>query len=282
MREACRIVGLDAGDAALIRAGENTLYRLTGGLVARVTRSGQIASAKKEVWVSHWLAQQGLPVVEAVPGLDATEVGGRAVTFWHELPPHRPGTTVELAELLRLVHALPVPDFDLPSLAPFVRLRERITEAEQLDDGNRAWLLERLAGLERRYDALRPGLPWGAVHGDAWTGNVAVTAEGPVLLDLERFAFGPPEWDLTSVAVNYTTFGNVSAEEWTRFGERYGYDVTGWASFDLLRDIRELRKVTFAVQLAGQRPDIADQARYRIACLRGEHGSRPWGWTGVP
>lgn len=31
-----------------------------------------------------------------------------------------------------------------------------------------------------------------------------------------------------------------------------------------------------------RRPDIAEQAAYRLACLRGEHGSRPWGWMGVP
>ncbi len=83
-------------------------------------------------------------------------------------------------------------------------------------------------------------------------------------------------------AVNYTTFGYVSAEEWTGFCKHYGRDVTAWAGFEVLRDIRELRKVTFAVQMAKQRSDLAEQARYRLACIRGEHGSRPWGWTGVP
>ena len=109
-----------------------------------------------------------------------------------------------------------------------------------------------------------------------------VTEHGPVLLDLERFAYGPPEWDLASVAVNHTTFGNISTEEWANFTAHYGQDVTMWAGFEVLRDVRELRKVTFAVQMAGQRADIAEQARYRLACLRGEHGPRPWSWTAVP
>jgi aminoglycoside phosphotransferase (APT) family kinase protein len=129
---------------------------------------------------------------------------------------------------------------------------------------------------------LPPGLPWCAIHGDAWGGNVAVTEAGPVLLDLERFAFGPPEWDLTGVAVSYTTFGSVSTDEWAKFCQRYGHDVTTWDGFEAFRDIRELRKVTFAVQMAEQRQDIAEQAQYRIACMRGERGPRPWGWTGVP
>lgn len=177
--------------------------------------------------------------------------------------------------------SLPLPDFDLPPLAPFIRLRERIDEATLLSDENRGWLLTQLSGLEVRYTALPPGKPWCAIHGDARTGNVVVTGHGPVLLDLERFAHGPPEWDLSSIAVNYTTFGNYPAEVWNDFCQRYGDDVTTWDGFAILRDARELRKVTFAVQMAPHREDIAEQARYRLACLRGEHGPRPWGWTGV-
>jgi hypothetical protein len=283
LAEARARAGLDAGRAELIRAGENTLYRLPNSVVARVTRRGQLAAAVKEVAVSGWLTGLGVPVVAALNDVDhPVEVGGRAVTFWHELPPHRPGTLTELADLLRQLHAVPPPPFELPPLAPFVRLRERTEEAGSLTAEDRAWLLSHLAGLQRRYAELPPGRPWCAVHGDAWRGNVAVTADGPLLLDLERFAHGPPEWDLASVAVNYTTFGNVSADEWTGFCERYGYDVTTWIGFDVLREARELRKVTFAAQLADRRPDIAQQARYRLACVRGQCGPRPWGWTGVP
>jgi aminoglycoside phosphotransferase (APT) family kinase protein len=151
-----------------------------------------------------------------------------------------------------------------------------------LPEEDRTWLLQRLADLEGCYSGMPAGLPWCAVHGDAWSGNVAVTEQGPILLDLERFAYGPPEWDLTSIAVSYTTFGSLSAEEWAAFCERYEYDVTTWAGFEVFRDIRELRKVTFAVQMSGQREDIAEQARYRIACLRGRRGPRPWAWKGVP
>ncbi len=281
--EACARVGLDATHVDLIRAGENMLYWLAGSVVARVTREGQLAAAAKEVRVSRWLVGLGVPVVVALTDVDQpVEVNGRAVTFWRELPPHRRGNLTELADLLRQLHAVPAPDFELPPLAPFVRLGERIEEATSLAAHDRDWLLRRLTDLQEQYAKLPPGRPWCAVHGDAWRGNVAVTNDGPVLLDLERFAYGPPEWDLASVAVNYTTFGNVSAEEWVAFCERYGQDVTTWRGFEVLRDIRELRKVTFAVQMAGQRPDIAEQAKYRLACVRGECGPRPWGWTGVP
>jgi len=281
--EACRAIGLNGADAEMFRAAENTLYTLPHGIVARVTRTGQASAAAKEVRVSRWLAALGVPVVEALADIEQpVRVSGRAVTFWRELPPHRYSTITELADVLRRLHALPAPDFELPSVAPFVRLRERIAEATALSVGDRSWLLQHLTNLEARYAALPSGMPWCAVHGDAWAGNLVVTEHGPVLLDLERFAHGPPEWDLTSIAVDYTTFGDMPADQWSDFCERYGYDVTTWEGFEVMRDVRELRKVTFAVQMAGQRPDIAEQAAYRLACVRGERGPRPWGWTGVP
>lgn len=60
------------------------------------------------------------------------------------------------------------------------------------------------------------------------------------------------------------------------------HDITTWDGFDTLRDIRELRKVTFAWQMAAERPDLAGQASYRLRCIQGKHGPRPWGWVGVP
>ncbi|MGH3663716.1 MAG: phosphotransferase enzyme family protein [Micromonosporaceae bacterium] len=282
LAEACHAVGMDSSEAELIRAGENMLYRLPGGVVARVSRPGQFDAAVREVKVSRWLRSHGVPVVEALGDVDQpVAVDGRAVTFWRELLVRRDGSLVELALLLRTLHSLPAPPFDLPPLSPFVRLRERITECASLQLEDRTWLLDRLNTLQQRYAELPPGLPWCAVHGDAWDGNVAVTDDGPVLLDLERFAYGPPEWDLASVAVDHVTFGLVAIEDWEAFRSRYGRDVITWPGFELLRDIRELRKVTFAWQIASERHDIVEQARYRLDCLRGERGPRPWGWTAV-
>jgi aminoglycoside phosphotransferase (APT) family kinase protein len=117
---------------------------------------------------------------------------------------------------------------------------------------------------------------------DAWGGNIVATAAGPVVLDLERFAYGPPEWDLASIAVDHFTFGSLSDAEWAAFCHRYGSDVTQWAGYPILRDARELRKVTFAAQMAATNPALEENARYRLACIRGLHGPRPWYWKPVP
>ncbi len=283
LRIACARVGVEYAGHELIRASENTIFRLPGAVVARVSRSGQLAAAGKEVAVSRWLAACGVPVVEVLSDVDQpVAVDGRAVTFWQELPPHRYSTLAELATVLRHLHSLPPPTFDLPAVEPFVRLRGRIVESELLSAVDRDWLLGHLRDLEERFATLPAGLPWCAVHGDVWAGNVVVADGPPILLDLERFATGPPEWDLTSIAVDYTTFGDLTAGQWAAFAAEYGYDVTTWAGFGTLRDARELRKVTFALQMAAQRPELTREAGLRLRCIQGLHGPRPWGWMGVP
>lgn len=284
MIAACRRLEIDHTGAELIRAGENTLFRLPGGIVARVSRPGQITAARKEIRVSQWLQANGIPVIEHIPHLpQPVDVDGVAVTFWRELPAHREGSIEQVAEVLRRIHALhPPAALELPPLAPFTRLEQRIAEATVLHQADQDWLLERLAHLERRYDDMLDAHSVGAVHGDAWGGNIVATTDGPVVLDLERFADGPPEWDLTSIAVDHFTFGTMSAEEWAAFCRHYGRDVAEWPGFPVLRDARELRKVTFAAQMATQFPHLAAQARYRLACIRGEQGPRPWNWTPVP
>lgn len=65
-----------------------------------------------------------------------------------------------------------------------------------------------------------------AVHGDAWPGNIVRTVDGVLMMDLERFSVGPPEWDLVSTAVRAMTTGAVSMREYDRLCAVYGYDVT--------------------------------------------------------
>jgi len=246
LARACQQVGLDSTDAELIRAGENTLYRLPAAVVARVTRAGGLETACKETRVSRWLQRASIPVVETAPDVSQPA------------------------------------DLELPPLAPFVRLDQRIAAAAVLSTDDRAWLATHLERLQEQYERLSPGLPQSAVHGDALGGNIVATATGPVVLDLERFAYGHPEWDLASIAVDRFTFGTTTAAQWTQFCARYGHDVTEWVGYSVLRDARELRKVTFAAQMADQYPHLAEQAQYRLACIRGEHGPLPWRWMPVP
>lgn len=284
LHHACRRAGLDASSAELIRNAENAVYRLSGDMIARVGRSGQTVAAGNEVRVARWLERAGLAAVRVLPGVEQpVDVDGVPVTFWRELPPHRDAADAQLADVLRRLHALDPPgEFALPELAPFVRVRARIEGAPTVSAADRGWLLGYLADLEGRLAGLPAGLAASVVHGDAWAGNVVADSAGTVwMLDLERFSVGPPEWDLVSTAVRWTSFGTLDDAGYAAFCAAYGHDVTGWGGFETLRDIRELRACSYMLQHAGRSSAARDEASRRVECLRGRNGDRPWDWRRI-
>ncbi|MFF3976636.1 phosphotransferase enzyme family protein [Streptomyces sp. NPDC001828] len=281
LKEVAAVAGLSADGAEPIRLAENDLWKLANDEVVRISRVGQDEVAAREVAVARWLAENNVPAVRPTSKDQPVHACGRAATFWELLPPHRQGTEAELAPLLRRMHKLPRPTFAIGQLQPFVRIAERIGAARCVTDGDRTWLAGRLNELKEQWSQLPPGLTHSVIHGDAWGGNCAVTDEGALLLDFERTSMGPPEWDLTSTAVAFDTFGTLSAAQYADYSEQYGYDVRDWAGYPILRGIRELRLVTFSLQTADQNPEALDQAQYRISCVRGREGRRPWHWTAV-
>ncbi|WP_179203303.1 phosphotransferase, partial [Streptomyces griseiscabiei] len=103
-----------AGEARLLALGENAVFA-AGDLVVKVGRdAGLLDRARRELTVAGWLAEADVPAVRAA-GPEALLVEGHPVTVWHRLPDSvRPAGARDVAELLRLVHALPAPDFALP------------------------------------------------------------------------------------------------------------------------------------------------------------------------
>ncbi|MFE9244955.1 aminoglycoside phosphotransferase family protein [Nocardiopsis sp. NPDC006938] len=269
-----------AAQARPIRIGENAIFRLPG-IIARVSRQGQARAAQREVDVARWLANSDFPAVRALPVKQPVLVEGRAVSFWEPLPKHSPGSVLDIARLLRELHALPIPDLELGKLDPLVRLPERIADASgHLPEDDLDWLSQRARRLRQEWDHLPAGRPWRVVHGDAWTGNVARCADGSIaLMDLERCSLGPPEWDLVSTAIKARTVSWLSLEDYADFVEAYGGgEVSTWSGFELMRDIRELRMTTYFAQHA-EKPAMRAEAQLRIDCLRGRRGDRPWPWT---
>jgi hypothetical protein len=281
---AARIADLDSTGAELIRDGSNVMYRLPGDVVARIGQSGSQDTARREVLVSRWLTDSGIPVVQTLTDTpQPVVVNGRPVTWWRWLPAHRPATPAELGAVLHGFHALPTPStLDLPPHDPFANLDRRITDAPGLDRDDRTWLSHRLAQLRKSYQQLPPQGPDRVIHGDAWQGNVAVPESGPpILLDLEVVSIGRREWDLIQIAVDYTDFARITSEDYHSFVTAYGgYDVTKTRSFRILADIQELRWVCFALSKADTCAEAAEQARHRIACIRGDL-PRPWSWTAI-
>ncbi|GAA2666590.1 aminoglycoside phosphotransferase family protein [Streptomyces aculeolatus] len=279
---ACTSAGFDATGAEPVRVAENEIWRLPREqVIARIARPGQWPAAVREVQVARWLADNEVPAVRALPIEQPVEAFGRPVTWWHELPRHQPGTVIDVVTLLKQLHPQPIPDLPLGRLDPFVMVAERIEASTSIPDDDRTWLRRHLAELQARWADRPKGLPECVVHGDAWTGNVARTTDGPVLLDFERMSIGPPEWDLVSTAVKMTTTGGVTRAEYAEFCAGYGTDVTQWKGYELLAAARELRMTTYAAQHAATRPEWRREAQHRVDCLRGRTAPRPWHWKGI-
>lgn len=285
LRVAAGRAGLSTEGAEIIKIEDNALYRLPDQIVARVSRPGRTTAAFKEVAVARWLERLEVPAVRALDRIEQPiRVEERCITFWQELPPHRGATTRQVAAALRVLHSVrPPDDFSLPQLDPFVGLTERLDAAASLKGSERSWLTEQLETLRESYRLLTDDRDRACVvHGDAHGGNIVATDdELAVLLDLERVAIGPPEWDLVSTAMENDSTTWCTDDDYAEFVEGYGEDVKDWPQYELFRNIRELRKACYVAELAGDQPAAREETTFRIDCLRGVHGPRPWPWKAM-
>ncbi|WP_241778372.1 phosphotransferase enzyme family protein [Streptomyces sp. CNQ431] len=225
------------GPSEALRLAENEVWRLPGLGVARVARAGQEDAAAREVRVARWLADHEIPAVRPLPVDQPVTTGdGRPVTVWEELPKHQQGSLAEVAKLVRRLHQLPAPpaELGLRPLDPFVRVEERIDAATTLPAEDRRWLRDHHAAVQAAWAELPEGMPHRTIHGDAWPGNLVATARGPLVMDLERFALGPPEWDLLSVAIRTTTTGVSTEAEYAEYAAAYGWDVREWEGYETI------------------------------------------------
>jgi aminoglycoside phosphotransferase (APT) family kinase protein len=281
MEAACRAAGLDGGRARLIRLGENALFHLPApDVVIRVARSMDFwDDARREVAVASWLAGQGFSAARVYPDVvQPTEGAGRPVTFWEFIKGRDGdrGDIAVLAKLLSRLHQLSPPEsFALPEDDPLGRVRGRL-ETATVSAADREFLLAQLDAIQAELPKLQFPLPAGPVHGDAHVQNLMITADGPVLIDFERFAWGHPEWDLSMTATEYQTAGWWTADEYDQFVAAYGFDVTSWEGYPVLRAAHEVKMTSWLAQNVAESPDVADELMTRMATLRGRVPPGRW------
>ncbi|MFE2432342.1 phosphotransferase [Streptomyces sp. NPDC059373] len=261
--------GYRAGTAKLIALGENAVFELDGEVVAKVGRDGELlARAEREVRTAVWLAGLGIPAVR-VAEPEARLVAGHPVTYWQRLPePVRAAGAADLAGLLRLVHALPEPDFALPrrDLLGGVERWLRLA-GDAIDPADAAFLRDRRDGFTADASALTPHLPSGPIHGDALPRNVHVGPDGPVLVDLETFSADLREHDLVVMALSRDRYG-LDPAAYDTFTEAYGWDVRAWDGCAVLRGARETASCAWVAQHAPANPAALAEFRRRVTSLR--------------
>ncbi|MEV6014473.1 MULTISPECIES: aminoglycoside phosphotransferase family protein [unclassified Streptomyces] len=257
-----------ARDASLLALGENAVFG-AGDLVVKVGRDAELLDrAHRELAVAAWLAESGVPAVRAAEP-EALLVDGHPVTVWHRLPEAvRPAEPRDLAELLRVVHALPSPSFALPPRELLGGVERWLRLAgEAIDPADAAYLRERRDGFATAAAALAPRLAPGPIHGDALPRNVHVGPDGPVLVDLETVSEDLREHDLVVMALSRDRYG-LPAEAYDSFTGTYGWDVREWEGCSVLRGARETASCAWVAQHAPTNPKALAEFERRVASLR--------------
>ncbi|MFF9817866.1 phosphotransferase enzyme family protein [Streptomyces sp. NPDC014006] len=266
----------EAGDARLLALGENAVFA-AGDLVVKVGRDAELLErAHRELDIARWLADADVPAVRAAEP-EPLLVEGHPVTVWHRLPDAvRPAEPRDLAALLRIVHALPTPSFELPR-------RELLGGVERwlrlaggaIDPADAAYLRERRDGFASAAAALTPHLAPGPIHGDALPRNVHIGPDGPVLVDLETFSSDLREHDLVVMALSRDRYG-LPADAYDAFTAAYGWDVREWEGCAVLRGARETASCAWVAQHAPGNPKALAEFRRRVASLREGDATVRW------
>ncbi|CAL9419018.1 hypothetical protein SUDANB1_01809 [Streptomyces sp. enrichment culture] len=257
-----------AGEARLLALGENAVFA-AGELVVKVGRDAELLDrARRELDIAVWLAEADVPAVRAAEP-EALLADGHPVTVWHRLPDAvRPAEPRDLAELLRVVHATPLPPFSLPARDLLSGVERWLRLAgDAVDPADAAYLRERRDGFAARAAALTPHLPPGPIHGDALPRNVHVGPDGPVLVDLETVSADLREHDLVVMVLSHDRYG-LGNEAYASFARTYGWDVREWEGCGVLRGARETASCAWVAQHAPGNPKALAEFERRVRSLR--------------
>lgn len=280
LRAICAELGLDPVGARLLRNVNNAVFRLAREpvVVRLVTLPSYVPRAELAVRAATVFAEHGVPAIRLLPGVSQPVRAGEYVaTVWQAVPSigPRPGGA-DLAHLLRAVHAVPLPGRGLPEWDPLTDFDNRVRHTA-MAPADRDFLLRRSAELAAAISELQFVLPRAVLHGDAHLGNVIAGPDGLVLCDFDSCSIGPPEWDLTPVAVADVRFRRPPAHQ-RDFIQAYGFDVRDWDGFEVLHGIRDLKLIAGVFPRPSSPSAVRTEFRRRMASLRAGRRSERW-WT---
>lgn len=300
--EASRGASLSATGAQIIHHYANVVFLLPAeNAVARMaTGSRSAALIETSQRVTRWLVDEhGFgatePLRNSVPVLVRPKNGGTSLTvsFWRYYQQPEPSPVFDstcLGSLLRTLHALPDPPFELPAWRPLTSLRNALTEEPHyvgLSTTERAWLVDRVEAVTEQVDAFDWPLGAGLIHGDAWAGNILwdtgpsgtpASAATPILGDWDGVSVGPREVDLIPTWHAAARYGRDPS--WVaRFIEVYGYDLAASPGFELLMRMRDLVQLSGPLRRADKSPAHLAALRQRFEAIR--KGDQTMTWTGL-
>ncbi|MGH3837366.1 MAG: phosphotransferase enzyme family protein [Pseudonocardiaceae bacterium] len=280
----CELAGLQGDTPELLRFGNNAVFGISGEHVVRVMRpTTSEADVQREIELVRELARLDVPTVRLADltteqPLKAYDCLG---TVWERLDePDHDRLYGPFGRLLRAFHQrtakLRLP---LGPWRPLASSHRRLAELDGLYPPEDIAMLTRWSRqIAAELDQVEPVLPGGVIHGQAEVGNVLLRAGHPVLIDFERVAIGPREWDLIDTAVTVTRFG-LSEQRYRDFADAYGFDVRAWDGYETYRRLWELRATTWLMQNYHHSHEAAREIDVRLQTWRDDDPDTQW--TGV-
>lgn len=279
LRRACAAAGLDSTDAQLLRGHTNAVVRLASDpVVVKIARRGSSrAGVERTVRFVSWLMELGFPTAPLHPVPEQpTVIDGHSVTFWTYLPqPQHPVAAEQIAPPLHALHQLSEPPESLRELDNVAAIRASLRATTSLPPATLSFLTRRLDALEARLANVPFVLPRAIVQGDPQHRNALHHGGRAVLCDWDTVAEGQPEWDLVTIEIHCRRFG-YGQEHYQAFADSYGFDVTAWEGYSILRDLRELRMITTNARKSAQAPATLAEVERRIAGLQNEDAGLQW------
>lgn len=188
-------LGLTAEDAVVLQESNRVTLRLLPCDVLAQVSTVPLDVARFEVDLAVRLAAAGSPVAEPDPRV--YEQDGHTVTLWryHE-PMTTPIASADYAAALRRLHAgMRTLDVAVPHFTDRVEQARRLVadrdRTPDLAEDDRELLdvtLRRVAAVRGRDEQI--------LHGEPHPGNVLLTRDGPLFVDLETCCRGPVEFDI--------------------------------------------------------------------------------------
>lgn len=264
--------GVDSAKIELVRLGTNAVFLADQGVIRVSPPDYPKESLAQQIALAKWLVKSGFPTAEPLTS-QVRQMDGCYITLWRRLIP-APGASCsagEIGRLARLFHSLTESyEGDLPGWDPVGRLGIRLSHLrpdDLLSESDIALIKSRHEHLIAPASHLESRLGWGPIHGDIHPGNVLVNEAGEHhLLDFDRIARGPREWDLTQPVVSQLFFGRDVGHV-DQFMVGYGTDPREFDGFDVLVQLRALFMTSWLLTLP-RTERVAKEIRTRLAYWR--------------
>jgi len=265
----------DLRPPVLIRFGMNGIFN-AGGVVLRAGRVTAAPSAGVELAARLRDAGVRVPLPART---DAVRHGELTVTAWErlELVDAEPDWRA-IGAMVRTVHELSpdtVPSgYPLPRGCdfPWWRFDELLADVgDLLDDAARAGIddaITRADGWSR--DAAEEVV----CHGDLHPGNVAMTRDGPVLVDWDLLCRAPPGWD-HAMLLRLPRWGWPDAW-YDDFAAGYGWSLRDDPTAVAIADLRLVAATLLRLRAGRADPGAMPEARRRLAFWRGDPDASVW------